>query len=125
MRPYLEKYPTKTKGSEGTQVMIECLPSKCETLSSNPSIAKNKVSKCTVKRLGLTHRHRTAWEIQLPLHTGIAPHITLSHSVLWGPSIYYEYGKTVPPMHTSDAVGQDGSCPWKRNERDRKVLVIL
>jgi hypothetical protein len=38
-RPYLKN--TKAKRACGMAQAIECLPGKCEVLSSNPSIAKN------------------------------------------------------------------------------------
>jgi hypothetical protein len=41
MRPYLEKYLTH-KRAGGVAQVIECLPSKCEALSSNPSTEKKK-----------------------------------------------------------------------------------
>jgi hypothetical protein len=41
MRPYLK---TKAKRAVGVAKVEECLPNKYETLSSNPSIAKNGIA---------------------------------------------------------------------------------
>jgi hypothetical protein len=40
VRPYLKKKKIRAKRAGGVAQVVELLPSKCETLSSNPSIRK-------------------------------------------------------------------------------------
>jgi hypothetical protein len=48
MKPYLKKIQHNKRAGGVTQA-IECLPSKCETLSSNPTTIKNKLVKISVE----------------------------------------------------------------------------
>jgi mannosyltransferase OCH1-like enzyme len=50
-----QKYPIQnsTKGAAIVAQVVECLPSKCEALSSNSSAKKNKGKTCTLK--AMTH----------------------------------------------------------------------
>jgi hypothetical protein len=47
--PGIKKKKKSYSGAEGMAQVVECLPSKSETVSSNPSTVKNKTTTTTTK----------------------------------------------------------------------------
>jgi hypothetical protein len=51
---YIQNFRTliRPKRADGVAHVVECLPSKCEALSSSPSTAKKKVRQIFIKEKG-------------------------------------------------------------------------
>jgi hypothetical protein len=62
MRPYLEKKQHKTELAEWLKV-VECLSSKCEALSSNPSTERERERKRRGESERWVNKGKVIWQI--------------------------------------------------------------